>query len=66
MASGLDRGFISLLELGQRSPSLDTMIALSRGLQIPFSRIALLLEEQLIEAGHIRHKPNNGNKNGRA
>lgn len=33
-ASGLDRTYISLLELGHRSPTLDTMIALCLALNI--------------------------------
>jgi transcriptional regulator with XRE-family HTH domain len=31
--AGLDRTFISLLELGQRSPTLDTMIAVINALE---------------------------------
>lgn len=35
--SGLDRTCISLLELGQHSPKLDTLIALSTGLNMSVS-----------------------------
>jgi transcriptional regulator with XRE-family HTH domain len=33
--SGLHRTHVSLIERGQREPSLDTLAKLSRGLQIP-------------------------------
>lgn len=35
--SGLDRTYISLLELGQRSPTLDTIVALCSALDIELS-----------------------------
>lgn len=44
--AGLDRTYISLLELGQRSPTLDSMMALCRAL-----RITLL---QLVSAMDLR------------
>ncbi|HEX7724761.1 MAG TPA: helix-turn-helix transcriptional regulator [Candidatus Paceibacterota bacterium] len=45
--AGLDRTFISLLELGRRSPTLDTMVQLSSALQIPLSTLILRVEELL-------------------
>lgn len=45
--AGLDRTYISLLELGQRSPSLDTMLAIARALHIPFATLASLVEKRL-------------------
>lgn len=47
LRSGLDRTYISLLELGQRSPSLETLLALARGLKIPLADIANLVEARL-------------------
>ncbi len=47
--SELDRAHISMLELGKRSPSLKTTIALSRGLQMPFVHLAALIEEKIEE-----------------
>lgn len=43
----LDRTFISYLEHAHRSPSLDTMLAISRGLRIPLAQLASLIEERL-------------------
>lgn len=47
--SGLDRTYISLMEVGQRSPSLETMLALSRALHIPLANLASLVETRLEE-----------------
>ncbi|MFC4524817.1 helix-turn-helix domain-containing protein [Cupriavidus pinatubonensis] len=52
--SGLDRTYISLLEVGQRSPSLETMLALSRALQIPLAYLASLVEARLVESSDDR------------
>ncbi len=48
-AAGLDRTFISLLELGQRGPSLTTMLALCRGLEISLTDMAVAIEAALEE-----------------
>lgn len=37
---GLDRTYVSLLELGQSSPTLDTLIALCEALQISLDQLA--------------------------
>lgn len=42
--SGLNRNFISLIELGQRRPTLKTLIQLSRGLRMPISEVMLHFE----------------------
>lgn len=47
--SSLDRTYISLLELGKRSPTLDTILALCGALDISLSLLALRLEECLRE-----------------
>lgn len=47
--SGLERTFISMLELGQRCPSLRTLNALSHGLQMPLSEIMMLFEQRYIQ-----------------
>ncbi|MDN7631014.1 helix-turn-helix domain-containing protein [Burkholderia cenocepacia] len=46
-AAGLDRTYISMLELGQRSPTLVTMLALCGALQITFSDMAVKIEAAL-------------------
>lgn len=43
--AGLNRTFISLLELGRRSPSLNTMTSLSKALKTPPSYLLLSAEE---------------------
>lgn len=45
--AGLDRTYISMLELGRRSPKLDTMLAICKALQIPLSLIVTRVEELL-------------------
>nr|WP_238985020.1 helix-turn-helix transcriptional regulator [Candidatus Glomeribacter gigasporarum] len=46
---GLDRSYISLLELGRQLPSLKTMLALSHGLRISLTHLASWVEEKLKE-----------------
>lgn len=46
-ASGRDRTYISLLELGQRSPTLDTMISLCQALAITLPQLAAAVQEHL-------------------
>ena len=43
----LDRTYISYLENGHRSPSLDTMLAISRALCISLAQLASLIEGHL-------------------
>lgn len=43
--SGLDRTYVSLLELGTRSPSLKTMVALCLALNISLSLLTKRIEE---------------------
>lgn len=45
--AGLDRTYISLIELGQRSPTLDTIMALCVALGISFSNIAALMDAEM-------------------
>lgn len=42
--AGLDRTYISLLELGQRSPTLNTIIKLCAVFGISFSQLAIEVE----------------------
>ncbi|KVD93024.1 XRE family transcriptional regulator [Burkholderia stagnalis] len=44
----LDRTYISLLERGLRSPSLDTMLALARGLNVSLVEIATAVEATML------------------
>ena len=46
-SADLDRTYVSYLENGHRSPSLDTMLAISHALRIPFAQLASLVEEHL-------------------
>ncbi len=47
--ANLDRTYISLLELGANSPSLDTIFLLCAALDVKFSTLARLIEEALAE-----------------
>lgn len=46
-AAGLDRTYISMLEQGQRNPTLVTMLALCGALKISFSEMANRLDAAL-------------------
>lgn len=46
-AAGLQRNFVSLLELGRKQPTITTMLKLAKPLGRRFSEIALLIEECL-------------------
>lgn len=48
----LDRTYISLLERGLRSPSLDTMLALARGLNVSLVAMAAAVEATLLAGPH--------------
>lgn len=50
------RTYISLLELGQRSPTLDTMLSICRALKISLVDLAALVEEKMAELNdHDKH-----------
>ena len=49
-AAGLQRNFVSLLELGRKQPTITTMLKLAKPLGLKFSEIAQMVEECL-EAG---------------
>jgi transcriptional regulator with XRE-family HTH domain len=46
-ASDLDRTYISLLERGYRSPTLDTMLSLARALDVSLGEIGEAIEAHL-------------------
>lgn len=48
--AGLDRTYISLLERGQRSPTLDTIMTLCASLDVSLSQLALMIESILVNA----------------
>ena len=48
--SNLDRTYISLLELGKRQPSLPTLMALSRALNLALAEITGQLEAEIAGA----------------
>jgi transcriptional regulator with XRE-family HTH domain len=45
--SGLDRTYVSLLELGRRSPTLDTMMALCEPLDVSLSVLCTYIEDEM-------------------
>lgn len=47
--SGMNRGHLSMLELGNKMPTIRTMFILSDTLQVPFVHFASLLTEKLKE-----------------
>ncbi|MEX3555758.1 MAG: helix-turn-helix transcriptional regulator [Burkholderia gladioli] len=46
-----DRTYISILELGQRSPTLDTMVALCRALNVPLVDFVAAVEREVRSSG---------------
>ena len=46
--SDLERTFISMLELGKRSPTLKSLIALANGLDTPLSEIIKIYEQKFL------------------
>lgn len=50
--SGLDRTYVSLLELGSRSPTLDTIMTLCGALNVTLSQFM-----QAVETEMQRHQP---------
>lgn len=53
--SGLDRTYVSLLELGSRSPTLDTIMTLCGALNVSLSHLASEVEAE-IGGGDISHE----------
>lgn len=49
--AGLDRTYVSLLELGSRSPTLDTIMLLCAALDVPFSQFASMVEAEIEPRG---------------
>ncbi|RQZ15561.1 XRE family transcriptional regulator [Burkholderia sp. Bp9031] len=49
-AVNLDRTYISLLEQGRRSPTLDTVVALCRGLDFSIVEFLSIVESRLVPA----------------
>jgi transcriptional regulator with XRE-family HTH domain len=47
--SGIDRGYISMIELGNQLPSVETVLALCEALTIPFGHFASIFAEKLKE-----------------
>ena len=53
--SGLDRTYVSLLELGSRSPTLDTVLALCTALKISLSQLAMYTEAEMTRDDDTNH-----------
>lgn len=53
--SGLDRTYISLLELGSSSPTLDVIMALCGALGVSLTQLATRVEANLGKKSHDRH-----------
>lgn len=49
---GLDRTYVSLLELGSNSPTLNTMVLLCSALDVSLVGLANRIEDQLKESVH--------------
>ncbi|ABO60276.1 helix-turn-helix domain-containing protein (plasmid) [Burkholderia vietnamiensis] len=45
-SAGRDRTYISLLELGQRSPTLDTIVVLCRALNVTLNEFIAAVERE--------------------
>lgn len=56
--AGMDRSYISLLERGHKSPTLDTIFSLCNALDIPFDQLARLLQAKLEELNDARNERN--------
>jgi len=56
--AGLDRTYISMLELGQSSPTLDTIMMLCRALGISFVEFAFRCDSHLSEQAPSTSHPN--------
>lgn len=54
--AGMDRSYISLLERGHKSPTLDTVFSLCSALDIPFDQLARLLQARLEELNDARNE----------
>lgn len=50
--AGLNRTYISLLELGQRDPKLSTLLQVLPAIEVTLTGFAMLLEKRLEEHGH--------------
>lgn len=46
-AAGLDRTYVSLLELGSNSPTLDTIVEVCAALEMPLSDFAKRIDEKM-------------------
>lgn len=53
--SGLDRTYVSLLELGSRSPTLDTIMTLCGALDVSLTQLASEVEAE-IRNGEASHE----------
>ena len=55
--ASLERTFISMLELGQRKPTLKTLIALAKALDKSLSEIMVVYESAFLsETGRLPHQ----------
>jgi transcriptional regulator with XRE-family HTH domain len=50
--SGFHRTYLSLLERGLKTPSLETLRKISQGLEIPMHQFVFMLEEEIIKSNH--------------
>lgn len=56
LEAGMQRNFISLMELGQKQPTITSIIRLSQALQRPAGDIVAMVEEELRRHGRKRHR----------
>ena len=50
--AGVERNYVSMLELGQRQPTVGTLFSLAKALQVRPSVLVALLEERLEESSN--------------
>ena len=50
--AGVERNYVSMLELGQRQPTVGTLFSLAKALQVRPSILVALLEERLEESSN--------------
>lgn len=51
--AGLDRTYISLLELGHKSPTLQTMYALCDAMSVMFPDFAIWIDDIVAQGKHV-------------
>lgn len=56
----LDRSFLARVELGQVSPSIVTAFAIAKGLDVSFSQLSIMFEQNLRNSRNDRNASDQG------